>query len=149
MSEFEPKVVSFLCNWCSYGAADAAGSSRKAHPANIRVVRVMCSGQVDPQAILKAYTEGADIVMVLGCHYGDCHYHEGNYQTLKRVQLLRRTLVQLGIESDRLVLDWVSKGEADKFVEVTTRTVARARELGPLRVSANLRPGAGRAARPT
>jgi len=132
MSKFEPTVVSFLCNWCSYGAADAAGSSRKPHPANIKVVRVMCSGQVDPQAVIKAFTQGADGVMVLGCHFGDCHYHEGNYHALKRFQLLRRTLGQLGIADERLVLDWVSKGEADKFVALTSSTVARLRELGPL-----------------
>jgi F420-non-reducing hydrogenase iron-sulfur subunit len=132
MSTFEPTVVSFLCQWCSYGAADAAGSSRKPHPPNIKIVRVMCSGQVDPQFVLKAFAQGADGVMVLGCHPGDCHYHEGNYQALKRFGLMRRLLAQLGIDEARLVLEWVSKGEADKFVALTTETVEVVRRLGPL-----------------
>ena len=132
MSNFEPTVVSFLCHWCSYGAADAAGSSRKPHPAKVKIVRVMCSGQVDPQFVLKAFVQGADGVMVLGCHPGDCHYREGNYQAFKRFRLMRRLLAQLGIDPARLVLDWVSKGEADKFVELTTRTVEVVRGLGPL-----------------
>jgi F420-non-reducing hydrogenase iron-sulfur subunit len=131
-SEFQPRVVSFLCHWCSYGAADAAGSSRKPHPANVKIVRVMCSGQVDPQFVLKAFAQGADGVMVLGCHLGDCHYQEGNTQALKRLGLLRRLLAQLGIAEARFVLDWVSKGEADKFVELTTGMVERLRALGPL-----------------
>jgi F420-non-reducing hydrogenase iron-sulfur subunit len=137
MSNFEPTIVAFLCHWCSYGAADAAGSSRKPHPANVKIVRVMCSGQVDPQFVLKAFVQGADGVMVLGCHPGDCHYHEGNIQALKRFRLMRRVLPQLGIDPTRLVLDWVSKGEADKFVDVTTRTVELVRALGPLRAGAH------------
>ena len=131
MSSFEPKVVGFLCHWCSYGAADAAGSSRKPHPANVKIVRVMCSGQVDPQVVLKAFVQGADGVMVLGCHLGDCHYQAGNVQALKRLRLLHRLLAQLGIEPARFVLEWVSKGEADKFVALTSEMVERLRALGP------------------
>jgi F420-non-reducing hydrogenase iron-sulfur subunit len=131
MSCFEPKVIAFLCHWCSYGAADAAGSSRKPHPPNVKIVRVMCSGQVDPQLVLKAFAHGADGVMVLGCHLGDCHYQEGNVQALKRFALLRRTLRPLGIDEDRFMLEWVSKGEADKFVALTEGMVERLRALGP------------------
>lgn len=137
MSDFEPRVVGFLCHWCSYGAADAAGTSRKLHPANVKLVRVMCSGRVDPQFVLKAFAEGADGVMVLGCHPGDCHYHAGNHSALRRHHLLRRLLEQLGIDSRRLVLDWVSMSEGDKFVEVSTDLVATLRALGPLRGQAS------------
>ena len=133
MSETAPKVVGFLCNWCSYGAADAAGSSRKIHPANVKLIRVMCSGRVDPQFVLKAFAEGAEGVMILGCHPGDCQYREGNYKALRRHHLLRRLLAQLGIDERRLVLDWVSMAEADKFVELTTTFVATLESLGPLR----------------
>ena len=133
MSEFEPQVVGFLCNWCSYGAADAAGSSRKLHPANVKLIRVMCSGRVDPQFVLKAFAEGADGVMILGCHPGDCHYHHGNHSALKRYHLLRRLLTQLGIDSRRLMLDWVSTSESDKFVEVTAQMVDTLKALGPMR----------------
>jgi len=133
MSDFEPQVVGFLCHWCSYGAADAAGSSRKLHPANVKLIRVMCSGRVDSQFVLKAFAEGADGVMVLGCHPGDCHYHEGNHKALRRHHLLRPMLAQLGIDERRLVLDWVSMSEGDKFVDLCTRTVDTLRELGPLR----------------
>lgn len=136
MSGFEPKVVGFLCHWCSYGAADAAGSSRKPHPANVKIVRVMCSGQVDPQVVLKAFAQGADGVMVLGCHLGDCHYQAGNVQALKRLRLLHRLLAQLGIDRARFMLEWVSKGEADKFVALTSEMVARLRALGPLALAA-------------
>ena len=129
---FEPKVVGFLCNWCSYGAADAAGSSRKPHPANVKLVRVMCTGRIDPQFVLKAFAEGADGAMVMGCHPGDCHYKEGNHKALRRFYLLRRMLSQLGIEQERLGLEWVSMQEADKFVEVTSRMVETLRPMGPL-----------------
>lgn len=133
MTAFEPQVVGFLCHWCSYGAADAAGSSRKIHPANVKLIRVMCSGRVDPQFVLKAFAAGADGVMVLGCHPGDCHYHAGNHKALRRHQLLRPLLAQLGIDERRLVLDWVSATESDKFVEICTQTVDTLRQLGPLR----------------
>jgi F420-non-reducing hydrogenase iron-sulfur subunit len=135
MTGFEPKIIGFLCNWCSYEGADSAGRARKAYPANLRVVRVMCSGRVDPQFILEAFKEGADGVMILGCHPGDCHYKEGNLQALKRYGVLKRVLGQFGIEEDRLRLDWISAGEGDKFVQVVSDMTERMRQLGPLRRS--------------
>jgi F420-non-reducing hydrogenase iron-sulfur subunit len=135
MTGFEPKIIGFLCNWCSYEGADSAGRARKAYPANLRVVRVMCSGRVDPQFILEAFKEGADGVMILGCHPGDCHYKGGNLQALKRYGVLKRVLGQFGIEEDRLRLDWISAGEGDKFVQVVSDMTERMRQLGPLRRS--------------
>jgi F420-non-reducing hydrogenase iron-sulfur subunit len=135
MTGFEPKIIGFLCNWCSYEGADSAGRARKVYPANLRVVRVMCSGRVDPQFILEAFQEGADGVMILGCHPGDCHYKEGNLQALKRYGVLKRVLGQFGIEEDRLRLDWISAGEGDKFVQVVSDMTERMRQLGPLRRS--------------
>lgn len=133
MTGFEPKIIGFLCNWCSYEGADSAGRARKVYPANLRIVRVMCSGRVDPQFIFEAFNEGADGVMILGCHPGDCHYKEGNLQALKRYGVLKRVLGQFGIEEDRLRLDWISAGEADKFVQVVSDMTERMRQLGPLR----------------
>jgi F420-non-reducing hydrogenase iron-sulfur subunit len=132
ITSFEPKIIGFLCNWCSYEGADAAGRARKAYPANLRVVRVMCSGRVDPQFILEAFKEGADGVMILGCHPGDCHYKEGNLQTLKRYHVLKRVLSTLGIEEDRLRLAWISASEGDKFAQVVSEMTERMRQLGPL-----------------
>jgi F420-non-reducing hydrogenase iron-sulfur subunit len=128
---FEPVIVGFLCNWCSYEGADAAGRARKPYPSNLRVVKVMCSGRVDPQFILRAFKEGADGVMILGCHQGDCHYKEGNIQALKRFALMKAMLAQLGIEEDRLELDWISAGEQEKFVQVVSHMTERVRKLGP------------------
>ncbi len=133
MNDFEPKIVGFLCNWCSYEGADAAGRARKEYPANFRAVRVMCTGRVDPQFVIKAFREGADGVMILGCHPGDCHYKEGNFQALKRYAVLKKVLVQFGIEGERLRLDWISAGEKEKFVDVVTKMVERVRQLGPLK----------------
>jgi F420-non-reducing hydrogenase iron-sulfur subunit len=130
--EFEPKVIAFLCNWCSYAGADAAGGQHKKVPANLRIVRVMCSGRVDPQFVLKAFREGADGVMVLGCHPGDCHYQEGNYKALRRMKLLEKLLLDMGVEPGRFRLDWVSAGEADKFASITHEMVEAVRKLGPL-----------------
>lgn len=132
MSSFEPKIIGFLCNWCSYEGADSAGRARKEYPANLRVVRVLCSGRTDAQFIIEAFKEGADGVMILGCHPGDCHYKEGNLHVLKRYTMLKRMLEQFGIEQDRLSLDWISAGERDKFVEVVSQMVEKLRQLGPL-----------------
>jgi F420-non-reducing hydrogenase iron-sulfur subunit len=132
VKEFEPKIVGFLCNWCSYAGADAAGSKRKTYAPNVRVIRLMCSGRIDPQFILKAFKEGADGVVILGCHTGECHYKKGNYSALRRFYLLRRMLSQFGIEEERLRLDWVSASEADKFVEVINDVVKKVKALGPL-----------------
>ena len=136
MDDFEPKIVGFLCNWCSYEGADPAGKAQKEYPANLRVVRVMCSGRIDPQFVVKAFGDGADGVIVLGCHPGDCHYKEGNYKMLRRYAVLKRVLKQLGIEDDRFKLDWVSAGEGDKFVKVVTGMINSVKKLGPLALRA-------------
>lgn len=146
---FEPKIVGFLCNWCSYCAADKAGRSRRAIPHNLSIVRVMCSGRVDPEFMLAAFREGADGILVLGCHLGDCHYKEGNHKALRRHHLLRRTLADLGVEPERLHLEWVSASEAEKFVKVTNEFVETVRRLGPLRLEPALAgPGRGGRAEP-
>ena len=133
MSEsFEPRIVAFLCNWCSYAGADNAGIARIPSPANILPIRVMCSGRVSPEMVLRAFRSGADGVLVLGCHIGDCHYINGNHRTAKRVPLLRNLLGYVGIDPDRLRLDWVSSAEAPKFAQVTEAFVDTIRALGPL-----------------
>lgn len=137
MELFEPKITGFLCNWCSYEGADSAGRAGKAYPHNINIVRVMCSGRVDPQFVIKAFKEGSDGVLILGCHPGDCHYKEGNYQALKRYMILKNTLAQFGIEEPRLRLDWISAGEADKFVKVVSEMVDNLKKLGPLYINSN------------
>jgi len=129
---FEPKIAAFVCNWCSYGGADIAGSMRLHYSPNVKLIRVMCSGRVDPQFIMGALRDGADGVMVLGCHPGDCHYIEGNYKTMKRLGMLKLLLKQLNIEEDRVILDWVSASEGDKFAKVVDKMNARITELGPL-----------------
>jgi len=131
-TEWEPKVVAFLCNWCSYTGADLAGISRLKYPANLRIIRVMCSGRVSPAFVLKAFHDGADGVLVGGCHPGDCHYLEGNYKTLKRRLVFERLLEQFGIEPGRLRLEWISGGEGEKFARVATELVKEVRALGPL-----------------
>jgi F420-non-reducing hydrogenase iron-sulfur subunit len=128
---FEPKIVGFLCNWCSYRGANTAGTARIKSAPNVRVVRVMCSGRVDPTFVLKAFNAGADGVLVLGCHFGDCHYAQGNYKTARRMPLLQKMLQQLGIEEDRVRLDWVSAAEGGRFAEVVNEMTARVKELGP------------------
>ena len=129
---FEPRIIAFFCNWCTYLAADLAGTSRMKYAPNIRVIRLMCSGRVDPQFILKAFAEGADGVLIGGCHPGDCHYQEGNYKTLRRYLLLKRVLVQMGIEPDRFRLEWISAAEADHLRVAVNDMVEKVRALGPL-----------------
>ena len=129
---FETKNDGFLCNWCSYRAADLAGSARIAHAPNVRIIRVMCSGRVDPQFVLKAFSEGADGVLISGCHPGDCHYQEGNYKALRRYKLLNKVLEQFGIEQDRFRLEWVSAAEGAKFQQVCNEFTDQLKELGPL-----------------
>jgi F420-non-reducing hydrogenase iron-sulfur subunit len=129
---FEPKIVAFLCNWCSYAGADNAGISRMQSPANILPIRVMCSGRVSPEMILRTFRAGADGVMVLGCHIGDCHYINANHRTVKRVPLLQNLLSYTGINPERLILDWVSSAEAPKFAQVTTDFANKIQELGPI-----------------
>lgn len=133
MSEqFEPVIVGFLCNWCSYRAADLAGTSRIKYAPNMRAIRVMCSGRVDPQFVLKALLEGADGVMIAGCHPGECHYVEGNIKALRRYILLKRMLKQWGIEEDRVQLVWASASEGNILAEAVDRMTEQVRALGPL-----------------
>ena len=131
-TDFEPKIVGFLCNWCSYAGADKAGTAQQTYPPNVYVIKVMCSGRIDPQFVLKAFDNGADGVIILGCHPGDCHYKEGNYRALQRHRLLVRVLAQFGIEAERCVLDYVSAGESDKYVRLLKETVEQVKALGPL-----------------
>jgi len=128
---FEPKILSFLCNWCAYAGADLAGVSRFQYPPNTRVIRVMCSGRVDPVFIPKAFLAGYDGVMVLGCHPGDCHYLTGNVHAEQKMGLTRKLLVMEKIESERLLLDWVSAGEGERFSRVIREFVEKIRSLGP------------------
>jgi len=128
---FEPKIVAFLCNWCSYRGADLAGTARMKSAPNVRPIRVMCSGRVEPVFVLKAFEAGADGVLVLGCHPGDCHYSEGNYKTIRRIALLKNLLSQLGIEDERLRLEWVSASEGGRFVSITYEMTEQVRKLGP------------------
>jgi len=129
---FEPTIIGFLCNWCSYAGADLAGVSRIQYPPNIRIIRVMCSGRVDPAFILEAFKNGADGVLVAGCHLpSDCHYLSGNFKAQKRITLLKKVLAQLGIEPERLRLEWVSASEGEKFAAVVKDMVAKLQKLGP------------------
>ena len=130
-SKHELTVVAFLCNWCSYAGADLAGLSRFQYPPTIRIIRVMCSGRVDPVLVLKAFEEGADGVLVGGCHIGDCHYISGNLQTKERMENLIRSLEILGLEKGRLRLEWVSAGEGQKFQQVVFDFTKKLQELGP------------------
>jgi len=128
---FEPKILGILCNWCSYAGADLAGISRKKYSPNVRVVRVMCSGRVEPAFILKAFEKGADGVLILGCHPGDCHYAEGNYKALRRMPMLKKLLSQMGIENERLRMEWVSASEGDRFAAIVDEMTEQVRKLGP------------------
>lgn len=129
---WEPRLVAFFCNWCTYTAADLAGVSRLKHAPNVRIIRVMCSGRVDPQFVLDAFAKGADGVLIGGCHLGDCHYVEGNSKALRRVQMLRRILRGMGIEDDRFRLEWISASEGEKVTLVINDMVTKVRALGPL-----------------
>ncbi len=131
MEEFKPTIVSFLCNWCSYTGADLAGTSRMKYAPNIRVIRVMCSGRVDPTFVLSAFNEGADGVLICGCHPGDCHYHEGNYKCLRRYHLLQKYIQQMGIHKDRLRLAWVSASEGKQFAALANEMTETVTALGP------------------
>ena len=128
---WEPKVVAFFCNWCTYLAADLAGTSRMKYAPNARVIRVMCSGRVDPQFVMEAFANGADGVLVGGCHFGDCHYQSGNHKALRRFRLLQRVLMGMGIEEERIRLEWISAAEADKLRDVMNDMVANLQALGP------------------
>jgi len=132
MSDFEPRIVGFLCNWCSYAGADAAGNRKMEHPPNFNVIRVMCSGRVDPQMVLKAFAEGADAVAIFGCHFGDCHYKKGNWNAYARYKMLKKLLPDLGIDPDRFHLEWISASESEKYVTKVTEIVEKTRTMGPI-----------------
>ncbi len=129
---FEPTIIGFTCNWCSYRAADLAGTSRMKYAPNVRLIRMMCSGRLDPTFVLRALSGGADGVMITGCHPGECHYIEQNYKALRRFLLLRRVLTGLGIEPERVKLVWASAAEGARFASETTTFVEEIRKLGPL-----------------
>ena len=132
MTDFEPHIVGFLCNWCSYAGADLAGVSRFQYPPNVRIIRVMCSGRVHPAHILVAFRSGADVVLVAGCHPpNDCHYISGNLKTKRRVVLLKRVMAQMGMEPERLRLEWISAAEGEKFARTIREFTKQLKELGP------------------
>ncbi len=131
MGEFEPKIIGFLCNWCSYAGADLAGVSRIQYPPNIRVVRVMCSGRLDPIIPLEVFMKGADGILILGCHPGDCHYVEGNLYAERKIKMLKKLVALTGLELDRLKLDWVSASEGQRFAQIVTEFTEQIKKLGP------------------
>ena len=144
--EFQPRIVAFLCNWCSYTASDLAGTARIKYAPNVRIIRVMCSGRVDADFILKAFNLGADGVMIAGCHPGDCHYIEQNYKTIRRFSMLRYFLEQMGIEKDRLRLVWASAAEGQILADSIDQLTADVRALGPLNWPGNWSENGQRAA---
>lgn len=130
---FEPKILGILCTWCTYTGADLAGTARMKYEPNVRVVRVMCSGRVDPTFVLKALRDGADGVLIGGCHPGDCHYQEGNYKAMRRFKLLKKMLAQFGVEEKRVRLEWISASEGERFAQVVNEMTQDIRELGPFK----------------
>ena len=130
-NEFEPNIIGFLCNWCSYAGADLAGTSRMKYPPNIKSIRVMCSGRVDPVFILEALKKGADGVLVAGCHPGDCHYQSGNYKTNRRIKLLKKLLGEMAVDPKRVRFEYVSASEGQKFAQVVTEFVDELKKMGP------------------
>ena len=130
--QFEPRIVGFLCRWCSYTGADLAGTSRIQYPPNLAAIRVMCSGRVDPTFIVKALTDGADGVLIAGCHPGDCHYSEGNYKAMRRYPMLLNLLDQFGIDRKRVRLEWISASEGDRFAQVVGEFTDQLKAIGPL-----------------
>jgi F420-non-reducing hydrogenase iron-sulfur subunit len=141
---FEPRIIGFLCNWCSYRAADLAGTSRMKYAPNVRTVRVMCSGRVDPTFVLKAFAHGADGVMIAGCHPGECHYLEQNYKAMRRFAMLRHTLRAMGIEDERIRLQWASAAEGNVLAAAINQMVEQVRALGPLNWPKNWSEDSGR-----
>jgi F420-non-reducing hydrogenase iron-sulfur subunit len=136
--QFEPKIVGFMCNWCSYRAADLAGTARIKYSPDVRIIRVMCSGRVDPTFVMKAFSLGADGVMMAGCHPGECHYIEQNYKAMRRFSMIRHTLTALGIEPARFRLVWASAAEGQQLAEAIDQFVEDVRKLGPLNWQGNL-----------
>jgi F420-non-reducing hydrogenase iron-sulfur subunit len=131
VEKFEPNIIGFLCNWCSYAGADLAGTSRMKYPPNIKSIRVMCSGRVDPVFILEALKKGADGVLVAGCHPGDCHYQSGNYKTNRRIKLLKKLLEEMAVDPKRVRFEYVSASEGQKFAMIVTEFVDELKKMGP------------------
>lgn len=129
--DFEPKIIAFVCNWCTYAAADLAGTSRVQYPPNVRIIRLMCSGSVDPIYVIKSLLEGADGVLIGGCHPGDCHYISGNYKARRRITILKTILKNIGFPEDRVRLKWISASEGREFANTIIRMVEELKELGP------------------
>ncbi len=129
--DFEPRIIAFLCNWCTYAGADLAGTSRLQYPPNVRIIRLMCSGALDPVYVVKALLEGADGVFIGGCHPGDCHYQNGNYKARRRVAILKKILEQTGFDPDRVRLRWISASEGRLFADTMTELVETIRAKGP------------------
>lgn len=129
--EFEPKIIAFVCNWCTYAAADLAGTSRLSYPPNVRIIRLMCSGAIDPVYVINSLLEGIDGVFIGGCHPGDCHYITGNYKARRRIAILKSILKQLGFSEERVWLRWISASEARKFADAMTQMVDDLKKLGP------------------
>ena len=137
---FEPDILGFLCNWCSYAGADLAGLSRMQYPPNVRIIRVMCSARVDQTIVLEAFVQGLDGVMILGCHLGTCHYMTGNYYTERRMKTTKKVLKNVGLSPERLLVDWVSAAEGDRFAILVREFTERVRKLGPLDNETGLEP---------
>jgi F420-non-reducing hydrogenase iron-sulfur subunit len=135
---FRPTIVAFLCNWCAYTGADLAGTSRMRYAPNIRIIRVMCSGRIDPTFILTAFQQGADGVLVCGCHPGDCHYQTGNYKCLRRFKLMEKYIAQMGIEPERLKLEWISASEGKQFAELVNEMTKAILIAGPSKIKSTL-----------
>lgn len=133
MSDFEPNIIAFLCNWCTYAGADLAGTSRIKYPPNVKVIRLMCSGRLNPMFIVNAFQQGADGVLIGGCHPGDCHYAQGNFFTRRRFPLIRNILEHIGIDPRRVKLAWVSASEGQKFAEVITEITRDVEKIGPMK----------------
>jgi F420-non-reducing hydrogenase iron-sulfur subunit len=135
---FRPTIVAFLCNWCAYTGADLAGTSRLHYAPNIRIIRVMCSGRIEPSFVLKAFQQGADGVLICGCHPGDCHYQTGNYRCLRRFKLLEKYIAQMGIEKERLKLEWISASEGKQFAALVNSMTLEILNMGPSKIMNSL-----------
>ncbi len=133
LEEFEPNIIGFLCNWCSYAGADLAGTSRIQYPANIKIIKVMCSGRVNPMYVVNALQQGADGVLIGGCHPGDCHYQQGNLLARRRMAILKNLLESIGIDSRRVRMTWVSAAEGRKFAEVIKEVTEEIKKIGPMK----------------
>ncbi len=131
MSEFEPRIVAFTCNWCTYAGADLAGTSRLQYASNVRIIKVPCTGRLDPMLVVKALEQNADGIIVSGCHPGDCHYSTGNYYARRRWMVFRELMTQLGVDTDRMYFSWVSAAEGRKWADLVNDVVTRVRKLGP------------------